>query len=377
MATATRFIHTADWQLGLRAHFIHGDAGALVREARLRTVARIGALAREYKADFVVVAGDVFEHHELKPDTLRRAFDRMADIPTPVYLLPGNHDPLMPGSLYESDRWRKECPPNVHVLASRDPIVVSEGVVILPCPLFEKHALGDVTDHLSPQLGPPDHVRIGVAHGGIREILAGFHGDDEPQHNTIPADLADRAQLDYLALGDWHGRLQIDDRTWYSGTPEATRFKERDPGSVLLVDIGARGEAPEVTPHEVCTFRWKQHQHTLDGADDLERLDRFLTEYPDKDSTLLELTLVGVLHVDLRARLDAEILSRASHRFRFLRTRDDGLHTLVSDDDLAGLRGAGWIGGVAERLRTGIEGFPQEDAERALRLLYRLHKEVA
>ena len=67
-------------------------------------------------------------------------------------------------------------------------------------------------------------MRIGVAHGGIKEFLERVAGDGERVHNAIPADRASRARLDYLALGDWHGRLRIDERTWYSGTPEATHF---------------------------------------------------------------------------------------------------------------------------------------------------------
>ena len=38
----TRFLHTADWQLGLRAHFIPGYADAIVRNERFQTLYRIG-----------------------------------------------------------------------------------------------------------------------------------------------------------------------------------------------------------------------------------------------------------------------------------------------------------------------------------------------
>lgn len=377
MGSATRFIHTADWQLGLRVNFIPGDAGAVVRDARLRTVERIGVLAREFKADFVVVAGDVFEHHGLKPETVRRSFDKMGEIPAPVFLLPGNHDPLTPESLYRSERWRRECPPNVSVLSSCDPFIVRDGVALLPCPLFEQHALGDATDHMSADLGPPDHIRIGVAHGSVRELLAGVVAEDEPLHNTIPGDLAERARLDYLALGDWHSRLQVNERTWYSGTPEATRFKEREPGSVLLVEIGEPGAKPVVSAEEVCTFRWKQESFRLETAEEVAQLDRFLEEHPAKDTTLLELSLVGSLSPELYSRLEDDILARARDRFRFLRVRDEELHTGFSEADFDALRAAGWIGGVAEQLRGGIPGQPAEDVERALRLLYRIHRKEA
>jgi len=230
--TPVRFIHTADWQLGLRAHFIPGNAGAVVRDARRKTVQKIGTIAREFKVDFVVVAGDVFEHHGLKPETIRRSFDRMRDIPAQVLLLPGNHDPL-------------------------------------------------------------------------------------------------------------------------------------------------KGERPVVAHEQVCTFHWKQHEFTIETEDELAQLERFLDGYQGKDSTLIELTLIGALRMELRSRLDNEVLARARDRFRFLRVHDDKLHTVFGDEDVAALRASGWIGRVAERLQAGLPDKPNDDTARALRLLYRLHKEVS
>ncbi len=376
MSAAVRFIHTADWQLGLRAHFIPGENGAAVREARLRSVQKIGALAREIKADFVVVAGDVFEHHGLRPDTVRRALDKMGEIPAPVYLLPGNHDPLTPEALYRSDRWTRECPKNVRVLGSTAPVIVKEGVAILPCPLMERHTLGDVTEHLSPDFGPRDHLRIGVAHGGIKEFLERVsEHDDEPMHNLIPVDLAERAGLDYLALGDWHGRLQINERTWYSGTHEATRFKERDPGKVLIVEVGGRGEKPVVSAQEVCTYRWSQHRFTVETAEEIAAVERFLVEHPGRGETLIELTLEGMLSVELRNKLE-QVLTTARDYFRFLRVRDEKLHSFLGEQDLASLPSEGWLGRVVERLKAGLPDRSAEDSARALRMLYRFHKEA-
>jgi len=236
-AEPIRFIHTADWQLGLRVNFIPGDAGAEVRNARLRTVRRIGEVAKEQEATFVVVAGDVFEHHGLKPATVRKTFDALRDYPCPVYLLPGNHDPLTPESLYTCDLWQRDCPANVHVLSSTEPVSVRDDAVLLPCPILDRQPLEDPTAHLAPDFGPDTGFRIGVAHGGIREILEGMRDSADVSAAEISADTCERGALDYLALGDWHGLLKVNERTWYPGAPDATRFKERRPGHVLLVEL--------------------------------------------------------------------------------------------------------------------------------------------
>ena len=56
-----RFLHTADWQLGLKLSFIPGDRGARARNERFETVRRIAKLANERKVQAVFVAGDVFD----------------------------------------------------------------------------------------------------------------------------------------------------------------------------------------------------------------------------------------------------------------------------------------------------------------------------
>ena len=61
------FIHTADWQLGMTRHFLAGEAQPRYSAARRDAVAGLGALAAESGAEFVVVAGDVFEDNQLDP----------------------------------------------------------------------------------------------------------------------------------------------------------------------------------------------------------------------------------------------------------------------------------------------------------------------
>jgi DNA repair exonuclease SbcCD nuclease subunit len=373
MPPSTRFLHTADWQLGLRADFIPGDAGVIVRNERFRTLHRIGEVARETKAEFVVVAGDVFEHHGLRPVTLRQSFEAMERIGVPVYLLPGNHDPLSSDALYHGDLWRRACPHHVHVLGSQEPVIVREGVALFGCPLLERHTLGDTTEHLTPDLGPADHVRIGVAHGGIKELLERLVSDGEAIHNAIPMDRAARARLDYLALGDWHGLFRVDDRTWYPGTPEATRFKEKDPGNVLVVDIDAPGALPRVTPHRVAGLEWKKAEYQLESEADLAGLQHRLDAFANRDATLLELTLSGSIDASARAHLD-EMLDEARDRFRFLRVREEALHTFLGEADLATLPTEGWLAQAVARLRGDIPGTSEAERSRALRLLHGLHR---
>jgi hypothetical protein len=63
---------------------------AAIRTARFDVIQRIADVARDSEADFVVVAGDVFEHHALHRETLQQTFEALRAFRCNVFLLPGN-----------------------------------------------------------------------------------------------------------------------------------------------------------------------------------------------------------------------------------------------------------------------------------------------
>src|ERR1035437_7212692 len=165
-----RFIHTADWQLGMTRHFLSGEAQSRFSQARIDAIRRIGALATEEKASFVVVAGDVFETNQVETRTVRRALEALSDVPVPVYLLPGNHDPLDAGSVYRSPTFNRQRPDNVIVLDDASPRMPTDGVEVVGAPWTSKQALRDPVEAAVAGLQPSPAVpRVLVAHGQIRD----------------------------------------------------------------------------------------------------------------------------------------------------------------------------------------------------------------
>jgi len=88
-----RFVHTADWQIGKPFASITDPAKrARVQQERIEAVRRIGSLARDRRAAFVVVAGDLFDSPTPTNATVAAALGAIASIEVPVFCIPGNHD---------------------------------------------------------------------------------------------------------------------------------------------------------------------------------------------------------------------------------------------------------------------------------------------
>jgi DNA repair exonuclease SbcCD nuclease subunit len=197
--------------------------------------------ARMLKADVAILAGDTFEHNRLSPDLLARTARLLDAAGMPVVILPGNHDPAIPDSVFHRDAIAGLA--HVHVLG------VTHGAAVL----FPELALeiwgnahrdyGDMDPLLQPR-PRRSFWQIAVAHG---------HYEAKPDRAThlrpswlIGADEIDATQADYVALGHWNRHARVGSgavEAQYSGSPDHA-------GTVNLVRL-ARNGAVTVTRETV------------------------------------------------------------------------------------------------------------------------------
>lgn len=370
-----RFLHTADWQLGMPFHWADGRADEL-RRAREAAVERLGDAAGKHEVDFVVVAGDVFDANTVSDRVVTRACHLLGQFDCPVFLLPGNHDFCGgPDSVYRRTAFRSQKPDNVVVLDAAEPRVVAEGrAVLLPAPLQKRHATKDPTRHLNDEFGGDavpegggEVVRIGLAHGGLVDFSEG------DGRNVIAADRAERGNLDYLALGDWHGCKQWDERTWYSGSPEPTSFKNNEQGKALVVEIDGAGASPTVDSIEVGCHRWVRHEVRLEEAADIDSLEAFFEELEEPHRTLVRLEYDGVLGMKDQSRVE-RLLETKADLLTHLRLRGEGIVPRPGDEEIAEMTSDGFVGRAVTRLKEEAqgEGPASERAGRALAMLYQI-----
>jgi DNA repair exonuclease SbcCD nuclease subunit len=128
----------------------------------------LGALAAETGAEFVVVAGDVFEHNQLAPRVVSQSLEAMRSIGIPIYLLPGNHDPLDASSVYTSALFTAERPDNVTVLDRSGVHDVRPGLQIVAAPWRSKAPTADLVADVLDGVVADGVTRILVARAGIR-----------------------------------------------------------------------------------------------------------------------------------------------------------------------------------------------------------------
>jgi DNA repair exonuclease SbcCD nuclease subunit len=394
---AVRFLHAADLHLGLRLACFEKTAATQIAEARFVALENLKQAAIAKRAQFIVISGDVFDDNAVPAALAERvfAFFEGTQWPGPVFIIPGNHDPLTPGCVWDRDPWQRDQPnQRVRLLRESRPVTLPDlSVTLFPCPLKHRTSIEDPTRWIA---GHPrcegDGVRIGLAHGSL-QLLPQLPEDD----HLIPVDAAERLGLDYLALGHWHKPLIHGPRTAYPGTHEpfrfpaesagasigwqaystdsnADRFADAGRGLAYFVEIAGPGAVPRIEEVEIGHLRWVADRVNVTSRSP-GQLTRDYGSRPNPENTLLRLTLEGVLGPQEHRRL-VELRTIVEGRYR-AGSRFDADAVLIEpeEDELRAAVGVGVLARILDRLRADVAG---QDAQRrdiaslALKLLYQL-----
>jgi DNA repair exonuclease SbcCD nuclease subunit len=372
-----RFIHTADWHLGMRAHFLPDEARARFAQDRFGAVTRIAELAQEDSCAFVLVAGDVFDSNHVAPEVIARAIEALSAFTVPVYLLPGNHDALDPTSVYRTAAWIDHRPAQIAVLEDASVIAPpgAEGVEIVGAPWHSKYPLTDPVAGCYADASAGSGLRIVIGHGVVDE-LSPARDDPSLVHASDLRSAIDRGAVDYVALGDRHSVTEIDGtsgRAWYAGTPVSSDYGEVDPNQVLVVTLGETGCSVE--PRAVGHWAFLRQSFELTSAEDIDALGHWLGGQPSKHTTVVKLSLRGPLSLAESSHL-SDVLERHRLTFASLNVWEQHAELVVVPDqaDLDELEVSGYVRETLDELASAAEGSSDDAlaARDALSLLYRL-----
>jgi DNA repair exonuclease SbcCD nuclease subunit len=397
-----RFLHAADLHLGIRITRFDESTCNRIREARFTALQQLRQQAAEHQVHFILIAGDVVDDHTVSRTDATRAFAILegSHDACPVFIIPGNHDPLVPGGVWDRDPWFREQPHlRVHFLRTAEPIIVAGlPVTLFPCPLRQRRALEDPTAWIAkhPRAKEDSTIRIGLAHGSLK--IMQLPEDD----HLIRSDAADYYGLDYLALGHWHKPFRHRsadgaERTAYCGTHEpmrfaqakdsvstgwssfssdgdAERFSDDGRGTVLLVENDGPGAPSKIELLEVGRLRWLTEHRDVTGHTPGE----FISDYSRRDNPeriILRLILSGVVDPRSYGRMDElrQIVENRYHPGSGL----DNSNLLIEPhaEQLAKMLGPGVLKRVLERLKDesqSTEVATKQVADHALKLLYQI-----
>ncbi len=231
-----KFLHTSDVHLGA---YDHSKAERTMerRQEMHDTFRSVIDLSITERVDFMVIAGDFFDNARVQEDTLQFAGEQLARVPGPVVLLPGNHDHVGPGSVY--DRLDLTAlAPNLRLMREPD----GEFVMLddLSVELW-----GRSHTELDPDFRPFEDApsrreadwHIGVGHGHFLHPMSADHSSYHIYEDHFAV-----LDHDYFALGHWEQQTRVaagEGLAAYSGAPDG--LAGHTGGRVLIVNLEGDG----------------------------------------------------------------------------------------------------------------------------------------
>ncbi|UCB44099.1 MAG: DNA repair exonuclease [Dehalococcoidales bacterium] len=210
-----RILHTSD---------LHLDR---IEDKACDSLTAIVNLAISERVDMVIIAGDLFDHNRVENDLVSFVVKQLRRLPVPVVILPGNHDCLVPGSVYEQAEFRDSV--DIHVIGA------PQGET-LDLPELEVSIWGKCIDSYDADVLPLEGIPQPQGNGRWHVAIAhGYYVDKEPplfySYHISHKEVIDSGR-DYIALGHlpmFRG-VCFEPVAYYSGSPSMS-------GSVALVEL--------------------------------------------------------------------------------------------------------------------------------------------
>lgn len=228
-----KIVHTSDVHLGTD----YTSLSPLRRRQRLiaEAFARVVDITVAERAHLFLIAGDLFDSNRPSDQAVSFVVEQLRRLPMPVVILPGNHDPYTPNSVYRRTEFTD--------LSQRVYIISQESGQVLSFPDMDLVVWG------RPDTGKPRGYRplegippcdayrwhVAVAHGHL--LMPGM-----VTFSSYPIDVAELAGCgwDYVALGHWERFANVsqgDVCACYSGAPMSLIDGVSDSGYAAIVHL--------------------------------------------------------------------------------------------------------------------------------------------
>lgn len=218
-----KFVHLADVHLDMPFTSLKNQR-ELVKRRRLEQkyiFRKAIDFVKEEMVDVLLIAGDLFEDKFVEDDTIMYVISCLKEIEnTKVYITPGNHDPLIKSSPYNTFEW----PENVFIFGSEVGMDTFEDVNIYGVGFDNFEMDSDVIKQIEVEEGK---INILITHGTLDGASHKYH--------DIKSQWLEK--FDYVALGHIHMPKLDGTKIVYPGSLVAGGFDELGEHGLVFGEI--------------------------------------------------------------------------------------------------------------------------------------------
>ncbi|WP_395803965.1 exonuclease SbcCD subunit D [Daejeonella sp.] len=293
-----KIIHTADNHIGISYNTVSQAKSDLVKE-RLDALKRIVDEGNKENANYLVIAGDLFDVAKLNQKRTSEVIKVLDAFKEKVVIIPGNHDFYID----EKDSLWNYFKKNVNaekilVLDNYEVYVDTIGdqeVRFYPAGCRTLHSDQHMIGWVSNIEKPVEAIHIGIAHGNV----VGLGRDEDGKYFNMHEDELKVAGVDFWLLGHIHvayptlSVVSHNPGYFMSGTHMPDSWKSTNVGNAWIIEVD-ENKAIKARQFQPSPFSYKVIEKNLQSTVDIDSLKSQLAVC-NKKNTAVRLNLNGRL----------------------------------------------------------------------------------
>ena len=228
-----KFVHIADMHFDMPFTVLSNNDSGLGNERRMEQrliFKEIINYIKENNIDFLFIAGDLYEHEYINKTTIEYIDNLFKEIPdTKIFITPGNHDPLLQNSYYNTYNWSD----NVHIFTNEIGIYEYEELDVYGYGFNDFYLREEKLNNIN--IKNKDKINILITHGSLDGGT-----EEDREYNPLSKKKLEILGFDYIGLGHIHKRnysKQEKEKIIYPGSTMALGFDELGEHGMIVGNI--------------------------------------------------------------------------------------------------------------------------------------------
>ena len=279
-----KFVHIADMHFDTPFRMLsdRADLGEIRRLDQRKTFKKMIEYIKENKIPYLFIAGDLYDNEYIRESTIEYINNLFKEIPnTKIYITPGNHDPYIKNSYYDTFTWSE----NVKIFTSKVEKVENEDFTLYGYGFEDFYVRDSKIEDIV--LENKEKINILLTHCNL-------DGSDktEREYNNISSKKLKEIGFDYVALGHIH-KKNIEENTniVYPGSTISLGFDELGNHGMIVGNIEKENLELEFITLDEKEF--KERELDISEITTIEELLEKIEEIQIEENNLYKIIFIG------------------------------------------------------------------------------------
>ncbi len=281
-----KFVHIADMHFDTPFTTLNekGNFGKIRRMDQREVFKKIIQYIKQNNIPYLFIAGDFYEHGYIRKTTIEYINEQFKSIPeTKIFITPGNHDPYIKNSMYETMQWSE----NVKIFTSPVEKIETKEADIYGVGFTDFYETTLGIEEI--QIENREKINILITHGSLNAS-----DKAQLQYNPISKNKLKQLGFDYIALGHIHKpdyQTEENQNIIYPGSTIAMGFDELGKHGIIVGNIEKGKIETSFIPMDNREF--KELELDITQINDMDELIEKINSISIEENNLYKIILIG------------------------------------------------------------------------------------